>query len=189
MFDNREFMHSSTLEGERVQLRRIEKSDGKRLGSILSDLQTIDCATFDMDHSYFGSKRMLNQILSRELEQFIHFGIWLRKVDELIGLISFQHWSKVHAKATLGYMLDCNYWNQGLSTEAVRILLEFGFGELDLQQVEGRCYKNNVASEKVMTKNGFTWVRTLPVRYGAVGLSSEINVFCLSETSYRQDKV
>ncbi|OAB39030.1 hypothetical protein PMSD_03605 [Paenibacillus macquariensis subsp. defensor] len=187
MFDNREFMDSSTLEGERVQLKQIEKIDGERLGAILSDLQTINCANFDMDHSYFGSKKMLNQILSRELENFIHFGIWLRNVNELIGLISFQHWNRVHSKATLGYMVDRMYWNQGLATEALRILLKFGFEELGLQQVEGRCYKDNVPSEKVMTNNGLTWVRTLQARYGAVGNASEINEFRLSETSYRQD--
>ncbi|OAB45908.1 GNAT family N-acetyltransferase [Paenibacillus glacialis] len=186
MFDNREFMNSSILVGERVQLKQIEKVDGKRLEHILSTLQTIDCATFDMDHSYFGSKRMLNQILSRELENFIHFGIWLRKANELIGLISFQHWSRVQAKATIGYMLDRTYWNQGLATEALRLLLEFGFTELGLLQVEGRCYKNNIASEKVMTKNGLLWIRTLPARYGARNLSNEIHVYGLSEASYRQ---
>lgn len=187
MFDNRgDDNHLPVLEGDRIQLKVIEMIDGVRLESILSDLRTIQLATSNQEPLYFGSERMLQQILSRSAENFIHFGIWLREIDELIGLISFQHWSKLHSKATLGYMIDHHYWNRGFATEAVSMLLEFGFGELGLHQVEGRCYKDNIASEKVMIKNGLTWVRSLSVRYGITCIPCEINLFRLTEPVYRQ---
>lgn len=186
MLDNREAMHLSTMEGARIQLRPIVKADGARIGVIFSNLQTIHSSTSYGEPSYVGSQRMLDQISNRRSEDCIHFGIWLTQVNKLIGLISFQHWSRVQSKATLGYMLDQTYWNQGTMTEALRILLAFGFDELGLHQVEGRCYKYNIASERVMTKNGLTCVRTLPGRIGTQCPLNAINVFSLSETSYRQ---
>lgn len=175
----------STFDGSRVLLRPIENKDGPRLGSILSDLQEMNQPTvYNQNSSYFGSKRMLEQILKSDVERCVHFGIRVKKMDGIIGVISFQHWSRVQSKATLGYVLDRSYWNQGIATEALSILLKFGFRELGLQQVEGRCQEDNIASQKVMTNNGFTWVRTAPRRIGIQIPDRAVNVFSLSSQAY-----
>lgn len=171
----------STFDGSRVSLRLIEKRDGPRLGSILSDLREQQSTAYNQHASYFGSKRMLEQILNSDVEHFIHFGIRIKNVEGIIGLMSFQHWSRVQSKATVAYMLDRTYWNQGIATEALRILLEFGFRELGLHQVEGRCQEDNMASEKVMTNNGLTWVRTIPRRDGTQMPVHAVKVFSLSQ--------
>ncbi len=49
-------------------------------------------------------------------------------------------------EADLGYELDPEFWGQGFATEAVRGLLEFGFGELDLHRVWAYCLAENQPS-------------------------------------------
>lgn len=44
----------------------------------------------------------------------------------------------------------------GIVTEATQPIIRYGFEELGLNRVEGRCNFNNAGSEKVMKKLGMT---------------------------------
>ncbi|MEO1257085.1 MAG: GNAT family N-acetyltransferase, partial [Bacteroidota bacterium] len=72
----------------------------------------------------------------------------------LIGEISL-HIEEPHEKAHLGYWLGEPFWNQGIATEAARVVLQFGFEKLELEKVIASHYRGNESSGKVMTKNGF----------------------------------
>ncbi len=58
-------------------------------------------------------------------------------------------------EADLGYELDPEFWGQGFATEAVRGLLEFGFGELDLHRVWAYCLAENQPSWRLLQRLGF----------------------------------
>ncbi|MHA0856714.1 GNAT family N-acetyltransferase [Paenibacillus sp. CMAA1364] len=174
----------SGLYNERIQLRLLERSDEERLWSILSDQQVFLSIANAKDDTYYQKRKLLGQILSRDVEQHLHLGICLAQEGYLIGFVSLQNYSSFRSMPLLGYMLDRLYWGQGLTTEAVSILMNFGFSELGLQKVEGRCREDNIASEKVMRKNGFVWDRMLPQRYGADLVTNKINIFHLDACNH-----
>ncbi|MEO0899857.1 MAG: GNAT family N-acetyltransferase [Bacteroidota bacterium] len=74
--------------------------------------------------------------------------------EELIGEISL-HIEEPHEKAHLGYWLGEPFWNQGFTTEAVEAVLKFGFEKLGLELIYASTVKENVASQRVLLKNGF----------------------------------
>ncbi|MGC9470892.1 MAG: GNAT family N-acetyltransferase [Bacteroidales bacterium] len=55
----------------------------------------------------------------------------------------------------IGYFLGEPYWNKGIMTRAVRLTVEYGFGELDLVRIHTGVFEYNVASQKVLEKCGF----------------------------------
>ncbi|MFK8164025.1 MAG: GNAT family N-acetyltransferase [Lewinella sp.] len=57
-------------------------------------------------------------------------------------------------RAELGFWLGEPFWGQGLTSEAVAAIIRFGFGELGLDKITARHIVVNVASGKVMLKNG-----------------------------------
>jgi ribosomal-protein-alanine N-acetyltransferase len=57
--------------------------------------------------------------------------------------------------ATLGYWIGAPYAGGGLMTEAVRIVRPFVFEELRLHRLEAACLPSNVASARVLERNGF----------------------------------
>ena len=66
-----------------------------------------------------------------------------------------------YARASLGYAIAREYWGRGLTTEAVRAAIAFGFDHLSLNRIEARCIAENTASERVMQKAGLSYEGTL----------------------------
>jgi ribosomal-protein-alanine N-acetyltransferase len=56
---------------------------------------------------------------------------------------------------TIGYWIDHRRNGRGLATGAVREIVEYAFGELDLHRVEAATLVDNVASQRVLEKSGF----------------------------------
>ncbi len=54
----------------------------------------------------------------------------------------------------IGFILNRDYWGRGLATEVTRILLDFGFRDLHLHRISATCGPENVASSRVLEKNG-----------------------------------
>jgi len=79
------------------------------------------------------------------------------KLVGMIGLIG-----ESERGAEMGYWIGGPFWNRGYATEAVRQLLEFGFGELRCERIFATPLERNVASQRVLQKNGFEVARTYP---------------------------
>jgi ribosomal-protein-alanine N-acetyltransferase len=79
------------------------------------------------------------------------------QVTGLIGLIG-----KKEGSTEMGYWVGGPFMNQGHATEAVRQLLQFAFGELGLKRVFATPLERNLASRRVLEKNGLEVARTYP---------------------------
>jgi ribosomal-protein-alanine N-acetyltransferase len=66
-----------------------------------------------------------------------------------------------HARAELGYVLSREHRGKGLMPEAVRAVIRFGFGRMELNRIQARCVAENTASARVMEKVGMTYEGTL----------------------------
>lgn len=81
---------------------------------------------------------------------------------EVVGMISAEQKQDVYRKdAELGYSLATNRWSQGVMTEAVRQFCPLAFAALGLVRMTGMVYEENIASRKVLEKNGFILEGTL----------------------------
>ena len=83
-----------------------------------------------------------------------HVGVvWLAS-DELIGMVRLGITSAPHREGDLGYGLRLDRAGQGITTEAARLLLHFGFESLRLHRIFAYHHPDNRASERVMQKLG-----------------------------------
>ena len=55
----------------------------------------------------------------------------------------------------IGYWFDEPVWGKGYATEAVRAMLQWAYGALDLNRVEAELDTRNAASARVLEKLGF----------------------------------
>ncbi|MEV2356285.1 GNAT family protein, partial [Paenibacillus larvae] len=92
-----------------------------------------------------------------DLDKAYGFGIFLRASGTLIGTIRLSMISRgVFQNAYLGYSMAEKYNGHGFMTEAVNLCLNVAFGALKLHRVQANVMPRNLASQRVLEKNGFT---------------------------------
>lgn len=84
-------------------------------------------------------------------------------VDDVVaGSVSIEQKEDVYRKdADIGYFLVGAQWSKGIMTEAVRQACDAAFRQLDIVRITGAVYAPNLASRRVLEKNGFTLEGTL----------------------------
>jgi RimJ/RimL family protein N-acetyltransferase len=77
--------------------------------------------------------------------------------DEAVGSIGLHPQTDIMEKnIELGYFLGEPFWGNGIITKAVKQMVRFGFENFDVVRIYARPYGNNIASQKVLEKAGFT---------------------------------
>ena len=75
---------------------------------------------------------------------------------KIVGNISVEQKSDVYCKdGEIGYLLLTDFWSKGIATEAVCQICDEAFSELDIIRITGLVYAANIASARVLEKNGF----------------------------------
>ena len=75
---------------------------------------------------------------------------------------SFKKIDSVLKKAAIGYIINKKYWNQGLTTEANRAVIELAFEKIGMNKLTALHDKDNPASGKVMEKSGMRFSHEEP---------------------------
>jgi ribosomal-protein-alanine N-acetyltransferase len=81
--------------------------------------------------------------------------ILLKDSNTPIGTIGFHRWDRNNNIAEIGYDLNKMYWKQGLMSEAMGSVLEFGFNKMKLNRVQAFVHIENISSYNILRKNGF----------------------------------
>ncbi|MBW0259206.1 alanine acetyltransferase [Bacillus sp. F2HM] len=88
-------------------------------------------------------------------ESYMH-GIFLNETDALIGTISLSSVVRGPIEgAWLGYVLDQRQGGNGYMTEAIRLIIDYAFFELNLHRIETGVKPSNKGSIRVLEKTGF----------------------------------
>ncbi len=80
-----------------------------------------------------------------------------KESGEPAGVIGMHHFDPVGRHAELGYLLGKEFWNRGIGTEAVRLMLEYGKDAWNLRKSYASVKEGNEASKRLLEKNGFKY--------------------------------
>ncbi len=73
------------------------------------------------------------------------------------GNIGLVKGTDVYVKsAEIGYFLGELFWNKGIMTQAVNLITDYGFENLDIDRIYTGVFDYNLASQRVLEKCGFT---------------------------------
>ena len=107
-------------------------------------------------------------------------GVWRAIVvnRQIVGSISVERMADEQRNVgSIGYMILTPFWSQGIGTEAVRQICGIAFRELVLERIIGEVFPENLASARVLEKNGFRLEET---KAGAVvkgGKAMDVRVY------------
>ncbi|VKO86141.1 acetyltransferase [Streptococcus pneumoniae] len=140
-----------SIETERLLLRPVTLDDAEAMFDYASDKGNTRYI-FPTNQSLEETKNNIAQFyLANPLGRW---GIELKSNGQFIGTIDLHKIDPVLKKAAIGYIINKKYWNQGLTTEANRAVIELAFEKIGMNKLTALHDKANPASGKVMEKSG-----------------------------------
>ncbi|REE84406.1 ribosomal-protein-alanine N-acetyltransferase [Paenibacillus taihuensis] len=171
---------NKTLESSRLILRRITLDDAEDIFDYAVDAQVSKYTSWEQHRAIEDTHSFIHFTMQKyENNQPSDWGIIEKKTNKLIGACGWVYINENHGRAEIGYVLSRKYWNQGYMSEVVNQILGFGFGELDLNRIEARCFAENTASERVMQKTGMQYEGLLREQMIVKGRKVDIKMYSI----------
>ncbi len=139
------------LEGELVTLRTVEEEDLDFMVENINHPEIRSYLTSYLPINMEQEKKFLEEISKNDNE--IHLLIW--DGEDRIGMTSLFDIDHRVGKAEIGLWITPDFWKRGYGTEASRLMVEYGFDELNLHRITAKTLQNNTASQKIWEKLGF----------------------------------
>jgi [ribosomal protein S5]-alanine N-acetyltransferase len=155
-----DFMEFPELATTRLILTKITASDCESLHNLFSNPEVVKFYDLEPFTDSSQAEKLIALFESRyDSNSGIRWAIRTKTSGELIGTCGFNSWSEKMRNATIGYDLKPDYWNKGISTEALSEILRAAFAGMlpcgPLHRIQADTIPGNIASEKVLKKLGF----------------------------------
>lgn len=149
------------LTGKLCYLRLLTIDDAEEMVQLLLRNRNY-WAVYEPQHrdSYFTvavqREKIRDSIYQAKENREYSMGIFDPMTDQLIGHISIYSIKRLpFLSALVGYSIDKSCTGCGIATEAVGLLVEFGFEKLQLHRIEAYVSPKNTGSIRVLEKAGF----------------------------------
>lgn len=153
---------SPILRGERVWLSASGKEAMVEAAAWLSDAEIGHFLGVKAPISRDGAEHFADELLAQAGKTIFPFSISLLADDRRIGGTTLRDYDQENgsAEATI-FITDPNLLGQGLGTDALNCLIDFGFGELRLERIWLRVFDYNERARRSYEKAGFQIDATL----------------------------
>lgn len=155
---------TKTITTQRLILRRFKASDSEFMfKNWATDTKTTKYLTWKPHTNISETKEIIsNWIQNYKQDNFYHWAIVLKEIDEPIGSILVGRPIDNNIKsAIMGYCIGSQWWHQGIMSEALTTIIKFLFDEVGVNRIEARHDTLNPNSGKVMLKCGMKYEGTL----------------------------
>lgn len=175
------------IKTDRLILRQIIESDIENIFKGLSHPDII---------KYYGVNYQTLEATKEQMTWFANLekdetGMWFAVCSKnnktFYGAGGLNSLNKVHKKAEIGFWLLTDFWGQGIMTEAMPLICDFGFDKLGLHRIEGFVESDNSNCKKAMAKLNFQHEGTMKDceikngKYISLDIYSKLNILQISE--------
>ena len=151
------------LETERLILRRFVIEDSAAMYKNWASDEEVSKYLMWPTHSSPEISRGVTEdwVNSYSDEKFYQWAIVPKDIGEPIGGISVVHMNEEVSMVHIGYCIGKTWWHKGITSEALKAVMDFLFDEVDVNRIESRHDPRNPNSGKVMKKCGMKYEGTL----------------------------
>lgn len=149
------------IKGDNIYVRKLIPEDAGALLKLQKDNQDFfEKFSMSRDNDYYTFEAQIRTIQAFERNRSegkeYNFGIFTNNEEHLVGTINlFQVVRGSLQSAFIGYFLDKQHNGKGYTTEAVKLVVKYGFDNLKLHRIEAGVMPHNLGSIRVLEKSGF----------------------------------
>jgi len=154
-----EHLGTRKLETKRLILRQFAVDDAKFIFKNWANDDEVTKYLTWPSHKNINETISIREKWMKEYEKkdFYQWAIVLREINEPIGSISAVKKDDDIKMVHIGYCIGKNWWNMGITSEALNALIKYFFEEVGVNRIESRHDPNNPNSGKVMAKCGMRY--------------------------------
>ena len=139
-----------------IRLRPLQKSDNQAIAVLINNKKILDMLMDRIPFPYTLADADFFIDLKQEESPQSTFAI-VDASDTILGVISLELKSDIYRyQAEVGYWIGEPHWGKGIATNAIRLITDYGFSELNLMRIVACVFEGNAASMHVLRKNGYS---------------------------------
>lgn len=116
--------------------------------------------------SYFtvaGQQAVIADVLARYRDGSVLPQVIVNRSGSVAGRITLNGIVRgPFQSCSVGYWVGAADNGRGLATAAVADMIKVAFGDLGLHRIQAETLLHNTASQRVLQRNGFSWIGTAP---------------------------
>ena len=143
------------LQGSRLVLRQWSANDAQSLLEAFSDPEVMQYWDSPAMQSLGELEAYISRSISVPINRHCAYVVELRETGEITGFVNYHHRETTNRRLELGYLMKRRYWRKGLAREAMQVLIEHCFDELDTYRIEATVSPGNDASMGLLRSLGF----------------------------------
>lgn len=144
------------LSTERLYLRKLREEDAPEMFRFRSDERILKHIKREPAKSQDEALEFIRRINKNvEQDESVFWGISLKNETTLIGTICLWNISREDFRAEIGFLLHPDHQGKGCMQEALKKIIDYGFGQLKLHSICAFVNPYNSASIKLLHANGF----------------------------------
>lgn len=152
------FSNMPILETERLTLRKMSLDDTDDMYEYSKNSDVTKFLSWMPHENKAYTYDYLNYLQNRyKTGDFFDWAIVCRQSEKMIGTCGFTRFDFPNNSAEIGYVINPKYSGKGIATEASARVIRYGFEILNLERIECKYIVGNIASRRVMEKNGMTF--------------------------------
>lgn len=141
-------------------LRPIESNDAEAFFQLIDTnrkrLEDFFAGTVSRNKTPEETKVFVPDVIQRAANKtYFPFVIIDTTNSTVIGYVDIKSIDWSIPKAEIGYFIDKNYENRGITAKAVRKIISYAFDKLEMHKLFLRTHESNIGSIKIAEKNGF----------------------------------
>ena len=151
------FTEIPDLSSSQLSLHRISLSDADSLQKMTDNPVVYRyLPTFLYEKKYEDPEYVIRHLYDECFQESIILGIY--QETSFCGLAEMYGFRDEIHKISIGYRLLEECWGKGIASKAVALMIDYLYGETDIEIITASTMVENHASARVLQKNGFDLV-------------------------------
>lgn len=151
----------STLKSTRLELRLIQPSDHQKIFEGLSHPDVIRYYGVSFDTFEATQEQMDWYKDLEENKKGLWWAVCLAGNQTFLGAGGLNDWNHDHRKAEIGFWLLPQHWGKGYMSEAMPLICNYAFKEMNIHRIEGFVDHGNRNCKKALAKLKFVFEGTM----------------------------
>ncbi|MBK8954140.1 MAG: GNAT family N-acetyltransferase [Saprospiraceae bacterium] len=168
------------LQTEKISLRKIRSEDAIALYRLRTNADVMKYLDRPIMQSVLEAEQLIQMMLDGIAEnKNINWCICTPTYEQLLGTIAFWKIDETNHRAEIGYILDPDWQGKGLMSDAMRLVIDYGFSNMRLHGIDANVNPANQKSINLLTKFGFQKEAHFRENYFFNGHYFDSAIYCL----------